>query len=60
MKYKYKEYILVSSTDTYGENAGRSFLSQMTTSYLEDGWELYGSPFSDNDGVLYQAMIKEL
>ena len=59
MKYKYKEYILVSSIDTFGENAGRSHLTDIITSFLEDGWELYGSPFSDNEGVLYQAIIKQ-
>tara|TARA_R100000654_G_scaffold8480_1_gene19902 strand:+ start:276 stop:458 length:183 start_codon:yes stop_codon:yes gene_type:complete len=60
MKYLYKEYILVNSIDTYGENAGTVSLEETTTSFLKKGWELWGSPFSDNEGVLYQAMIKRV
>lgn len=52
-----KKYILVRA---HGTHADRD-LAQGINARLAEGWELYGSPFSDSSEectVLCQAMIK--
>lgn len=34
-------------------------ISEAVNRLLADGWKLYGTPFSDAHGSIYQAMIKE-
>jgi len=46
-----KEYRIMSTTSA--EN-----LSEIVSKYLQQGWELYGDPFS-KDSTYCQAMIKK-
>jgi hypothetical protein len=46
-----KEYKIMTTNSA-------SNLSEVVTKYLQQGWELYGDPFS-RDGTYCQAMIKK-
>lgn len=46
-----KEYKILSTT-------GTDNLSEIVSKYLQQGWELYGDPFS-KEGNYCQAMIKK-
>lgn len=48
---KMKEYKILSTT-------GTDNLSEIVSKYLQQGWELYGDPFS-KEGNYCQAMIKK-